>query len=180
MICACSICQAQVKAEERRKLDREELDRSLAWQFAMVSKDRAARGARALTYSEWLAGCFEEEENGDVAMESNRHGPLAIIAALLFITAVIIALTACQTPATRTETVEVKVPVAVQPIKPADVPTPPAPLPKRPSSLSAAADVLLSKVCELESYVLRADPLLRVSAGLPPQELPKYPECEGR
>jgi hypothetical protein len=33
-------------------------------------------------------------------------------------------------------------------------------------------------VCDLEAYVLRADPLLRVSAGLPPRELPRYPECE--
>lgn len=89
-----------------------------------------------------------------------------------------LALTACQTPATKIETVEVKVPVAVQPITPAQVPAPPAPLPKRPESLSAAADVLLSKVCELEAYVLRADPLLRVSAGEPQQALPTYPECE--
>jgi hypothetical protein len=52
-------------------------------------------------------------------------------------------------------------------------------LPKRPSSLSAAADLLLSKVCELEAYVLKADPLLRVSAGEPQKPLPRYPECEG-
>lgn len=89
-----------------------------------------------------------------------------------------IILTACATPATRTETVTVKVPIAIQPIKPAQVPTPPAPLGPRPNSLSAAADTLLAKVCQLESYVLRADPLLRVSAGLPPAALPKYPECE--
>jgi hypothetical protein len=89
-------------------------------------------------------------------------------------------LAACATPATRTETVEVKVPVAVQPITPAQVPTPPAPLGPRPSSLSAAADALFAQVCKLEAYVLRADPLLRVSAGQKPAELPKYPECEGR
>jgi hypothetical protein len=86
----------------------------------------------------------------------------------------------CATPATRTETVEVKVPVAVQPITPAQVPTAPAPLGPRPSSLSAAADALFAQVCKLEAYVLRADPLLRVSAGEKPAELPKYPECEGR
>jgi hypothetical protein len=86
----------------------------------------------------------------------------------------------CQTAPTRTETVEVKVPVAVQPITPAQVPTPPAPLGPRPSSLSAAADALCAQVCKLEAYVLRADPLLRVSAGQKPAELPKYPECEGR
>jgi hypothetical protein len=56
----------------------------------------------------------------------------------------------------------------------------PAPLGPRPSSLSAAADALFAQVCKLEAYVLRADPLLRVSAGEKPAELPKYPECEGR
>lgn len=89
-----------------------------------------------------------------------------------------LSLTACQTPALKDRIVEVDKPIAVQPIKPADVPKVPAPLPKRPSSLSAAADVLLSKICELEAYVLRADPLLRVSAGMPQQALAKYPECE--
>lgn len=89
-------------------------------------------------------------------------------------------LAACQTPATRIQTVEVKIPVAVQPINPRQVPLPPAPLPKRPPSLSAAADLLLSKWCESVAYMLRADPLLRVSAGLPQKQLESYPECEGR
>jgi hypothetical protein len=89
-----------------------------------------------------------------------------------------VAAAACETPATRTETIEVKVPVAVQPIKPADVPKPPAPLGPRPQSLSAAADALLSKVCEFVGYTVKADPLLRVSAGQSPVELPRYPECE--
>jgi hypothetical protein len=86
---------------------------------------------------------------------------------------------ACSTPATKIQTVEVKIPVATQPITAAQIPPAPAPLPKRPSSLSAAADLLLSKVCELEAYVLKADPLLRVSAGEPQKPLPRYPECEG-
>jgi hypothetical protein len=85
---------------------------------------------------------------------------------------------ACSAPATRTETVEVKVPVAVQPITPAQVPSPPPPLGPRPQSLSAAADKLLADHCSWVAFGLRAFPLLRVSAGLPPQELPKYPECE--
>lgn len=82
------------------------------------------------------------------------------------------------TPAVRTQTVEVKVPVAVQPIRADQIPAPPAPLGPRPSSLSAAADILLSRWCSAVSYILRADPLLRVSAGSPQSELPKYPECE--
>jgi hypothetical protein len=91
---------------------------------------------------------------------------------------VAILLMGCATPATKIETKEVLTPVAVQPIKPEQVPTPPPPLGPRPQSLSAAADTLLAKVCEWEAFGLRAYPLLRVSAGLPPQELPKYPECE--
>lgn len=87
-------------------------------------------------------------------------------------------LAACQTPATRIQTVEVKVPVAIQPIKPEQIPTPPAPLGPRPQSLSAAADVLLSKWCAAVGYMLRADPLLRVSAGVEQKALAKYPECE--
>lgn len=89
-------------------------------------------------------------------------------------------LSACQTPATRTETVEVKVPVAVQPIKPADVPAVPTPLGPRPQSLSAAADLLLAKHCQWVAYALKADPLLRLSAKMQMQALPRFPECEGR
>lgn len=95
-----------------------------------------------------------------------------------YIIFVISLLAACQTPATRTETVEVKVPVVVQPIKPADVPHVPAPLGPRPQSLSAAADLLLAKHCEFVAYALKADPLLRLSAGMPQQALAKFPECE--
>lgn len=104
---------------------------------------------------------------------------LVAIAAVAIFAFLIAALTACSTPATRTQTVEVKVPVAVQPIKPEQVPTPPAPLPKRPASLSAAADLLASKWCEAVGYFLKADPLLRVSAGQPQSALSPYPECEG-
>lgn len=87
-------------------------------------------------------------------------------------------LAACQTPAVKDRVVEVDKPVAVQPITAAQVPTVPAPLGPRPQSLSAAADTLLAKVCELEAYALRADPLLRLSAGLPQQQLPPFKECE--
>lgn len=87
-------------------------------------------------------------------------------------------LAGCSTPATHIQTVEVKVPVAVQPIKPDQVPAVPSALGPRPQSLSAAADLLLSKVCELEGYALKADPLLRLSAGMPQQALARFPECE--
>jgi hypothetical protein len=87
-------------------------------------------------------------------------------------------LSACASNAVQTRTVEVKVPVAVQPIKPAQVPAVPAPLAKRPASASAALDVLLADHCKWVAYGLLTDPLLRVSAGLPPQVLSTYPECE--
>jgi hypothetical protein len=84
----------------------------------------------------------------------------------------------CQTPAVKTETVEIKIPVAVQPIKAEQVPQLPAPLPRRPADARAALDLALAQVCHFVAYALKADPLLRLSAGLPPQTLPKYPECE--
>lgn len=95
-----------------------------------------------------------------------------------FVTYACLALTACATPATRTETVKVKIPVAVQPIKPEQVPAVPAPLGPRPQSLSAAADLLLAKHCEFVAYALKADPLLRQSAGMQQQVLAQFPECE--
>jgi hypothetical protein len=87
-------------------------------------------------------------------------------------------LSACSTPAVKDRIVEVDKPVAVQPIKPADVPPVPTPLGPRPSSLSAAADLLLAKHCEFVAYALKADPLLRLSAGMPQRPLAKFPECE--
>jgi ABC-type lipoprotein release transport system permease subunit len=80
--------------------------------------------------------------------------------------------------AVRDRIVEVSKPVAVHPISAAQIPAVPAPLGPRPSSLSAAADLLLSKHCEFVIYVLKADPLLRLSAGLPQKELPSFPECQ--
>jgi hypothetical protein len=94
--------------------------------------------------------------------------------------ALTLSLAACQTPAVKTETVEVRVPVATHPIAAADVPVLPTPLPKRPADARAALDVALAQVCRFVSYGLKADPLLRLSAGLPPQEAPKYPECGDR
>ncbi|HVL29541.1 MAG TPA: hypothetical protein VM326_02325 [Sphingomicrobium sp.] len=93
---------------------------------------------------------------------------------------VALALAGCATrPAVVDERfTEVKVPVAVQPVRPEQVPEPPAPLPKRPDSLPAAADVLLAKWCEAVAYLLRADPLLRISAGQAPTAAQIYPECE--
>lgn len=96
-----------------------------------------------------------------------------------YIPTLALALAACQSAPVKDRIVEVVKPVAVQPITPEQVPALPSPLPPRPDSLSAAADVLLGKVCEFVAYALKADPLLKVSAGQPPSEAQRYPECEG-
>lgn len=96
----------------------------------------------------------------------------------IFLILPLFALTACPSGAVQERVVEVSKPVAVYPVKAADVPAQPKPLPPRPSSLSAAADMLLGKVCEWVAYGLRTDPLLRVSSNQVPAEPAKYPECE--
>lgn len=86
-------------------------------------------------------------------------------------------LTGCASPAIRTEFKEVLVPVSTPVLKAEQIPALPQPLPKRPDSLSAAADLLLAKHCEFVAFAVRAMPLLQVSAGLPPSEAPRFPEC---
>ena len=98
-----------------------------------------------------------------------KHKPLCLSFVML---------AACSTPAIKDRIVTVSIPIATHPIKPADVPPVPAPLGPRPQSLSAAADVLLSKVCEWVAFGIRVQPLLRVSAGEKQAELPRFPECE--
>lgn len=110
----------------------------------------------------------------------------AVIAglAILIVVCVFGALAACSTPAVRDRIVVEKVPVATRPIKAADVPTPPSPLPPKPklangkTDVSRAGDILLSDHCSWVAFGLKAFPLLRSAAGLPPRELPSYPECE--
>jgi hypothetical protein len=99
---------------------------------------------------------------------------------LIILAAIAIVLTGCaSTSAVQDRVVEVKVPVAVQPIRADQVPAAPAPLPPRPPTVQQATDMLLSKWCEAVAYVLKADPLLHISAGEKPRDLPKFPECEG-
>jgi hypothetical protein len=101
------------------------------------------------------------------------------LVAFLIILALALSLSACQTaPPTRVETVEVKIPVAVQPITPAQVPAVPPPLGKRPPTLQQQADTLLAGWCNMVAYALKANPLLRISAGEKPLDLPEYPECK--
>jgi hypothetical protein len=91
-------------------------------------------------------------------------------------------LVACATAAEKAPVqdriVYVDRPVATQPIKPEQVPPIVAPLGPRPPTIRQMADRALGGFCEAIAYVLKADPLLRISAGEEPRALPLYPECD--
>lgn len=91
-------------------------------------------------------------------------------------------LAACATAAEKAPVqdriVYVDRPVATQPIKPEQVPPIVQPLGPRPPTIPQAADRALAGFCEAIAYVLKADPLLMISAGQPPRQLPGYPECD--
>lgn len=93
-----------------------------------------------------------------------------------------LALSACATTngVETTKIVEKIVPVAVQPIKASDIPALPAPLGSRPPSAQQAADAAFAAHCRDVAWIIKAVPLLLVSAGLPPAQAPLYPECEKR
>lgn len=86
-------------------------------------------------------------------------------------------LSACGKPVIEERVREVSVAVPVQPIRAEQVPPPVSPLPARPQSDAAASDLLLAKVCELYGYMVRAHPLLLLSAGAQQSAVPDYPEC---
>lgn len=91
----------------------------------------------------------------------------------------LVTLSACQTrPIVKDRVTEVNMAVAVQPVRADQLPVPVAALPPRPASDAAAADLLLAKVCALYGYMLLADPLLTLSAGVPARVLPRFKECE--
>ena len=178
MICSCSLCTAQVEAEQRRARDREAEQRCYDWQFAVVSKARAARGIRPLTYSEWISGSFEDEENPGMETTGPSRARLVALATFLILLALALALLAgCSTPAVKDRIVTVNVPVAIQPIKASDIPVPPASLGPRPPSLQQTADKALGGWCAAVAFIIKSVPLLNVSAGLPPAQAPDYPEC---
>jgi hypothetical protein len=70
-----------------------------------------------------------------------------------------------------------KVPVATQPITKDQIPLLPGQLGKRPPDARQAADQALAGRCDAIAFVIRAYPLLLLSAGLPPAQVPDYPEC---
>lgn len=82
------------------------------------------------------------------------------------------------TPADRVVTVEK--PVAVQPITKDQLPALPPPLGPIPQDANAAALQALAARCEAIAFVIKAWPLLLVSAGLLPAQAPIYPECSSR
>lgn len=129
-------------------------------------------------FLEYMAGAMS-----DAPAEGDDMGKSGCMTFVIGVVLVVVAglLSACaSTPPVETKTITVDVPVAVQPITPSQIPTPPAPLGKRPPTLPQAADALFAQVCSLEAYVMRAVPLLSVSAGLPPAQAPVYPECANR
>lgn len=100
---------------------------------------------------------------------------VAAVIAMLFV-----ALTACATPNAVVETKIVKeeIPVATSPIKPSDIPPAPPALGPRPPTAQQAADVAAAGHCRDVAWIIQVFPLLRVSAGLPPEQAPDYPECD--
>ena len=68
-------------------------------------------------------------------------------------------------PAIEVRTVEVPVIRVEKCIALADIPKVPADLPKRPPGISAALDIAVAKVLELQTYVSKADPLLKGCAA---------------
>jgi hypothetical protein len=70
-----------------------------------------------------------------------------------------------------------KVPVAIMPIKPSDIPATPPPLGPRPPTAQQAADAAFAAHCRDVAFIIRAVPLLLLSAGLPPVQAPDFPEC---
>lgn len=141
--------------------------------FSSGSYPKASTGYRAsriLGSDEVASGRFQHRAGLNRRITGRSRRAIVGLALLL---------AACQTPTVvKDHIVEVDKPVATQPIKPADIPAVPAPLPPRPKDLSAAADVLLAKVCEWVAFGIKADPLLRVSAGVKQEALARYPECE--
>lgn len=115
---------------------------------------------------------------GLLTARDKRRSALGALAGLSLIA---LLLTGCANgPPVETRVQRELVPVATKPIKAEQVPRPVAPLPPRPESPSAAADVLLSAWCKAVKYMLQADPLLRLSAGIEATALQRYPECETR
>lgn len=107
-----------------------------------------------------------------------QHG---LIGCLLGIITIILFLPSCASPTVRQVDVrEVPVAVATKPIRPDQLPPVVAPLPARPKSDAAASDLLLAKVCELYGYMVQADPLLRLAAGIGAVPVVAYPECADR
>jgi hypothetical protein len=74
--------------------------------------------------------------------------------------------------------VEVDKPVAVQPITKEQIPALPPPLGPRPPTASQAADAAFAAHCADVAWIIRAFPLLEISAGLAPTPAPRFPECE--
>lgn len=73
--CECPCAKREREAAERAAADRARYEKSLDDQYASACRHWDAAGKRRLTKSEWMAGCFEEEETPDAACD-RRSWPL--------------------------------------------------------------------------------------------------------
>lgn len=65
-----------------------------------------------------------------------------------------------------------------EPLAGVDLPVPPSPLGPRPAATAQALDTALAQLCRSYAYIVAADPLLRLSAGLEARAPLAYPECQ--
>lgn len=124
----------------------------------------------------FLGGAFANPETGESDSDECHRG-LKILAVGAVIVAAVL-LTGCVSAPVQTKTVEVDVPVAVHPIKPSQIPPLPAQLGPRPSDARDGEAVALAGRCDAISFVIKAWPLLNVSAGLGAVQAPVYEECK--
>lgn len=90
-----------------------------------------------------------------------------------------LALAACATPQVpKDRIVEVDKPVAIQPITKDQIPALPPPIGPRPPTAQQAADAAFAAHCADVAWIIRAFPLLEISAGLAPSPAQRFPECE--
>lgn len=92
----------------------------------------------------------------------------------LLITVAALAMVACMPKPSRVPPITV---VYREPLAALELPKPPEPLAARPDTTAAALDMALAQLCRSYAYIIAADPLLRLSAGLEARPALVYPEC---
>lgn len=126
-----------------------------------------------------LAGSMMSDDPS-AADDGSKQGCTLTIVGLVIIIGAALLLAACNEhpQALGERIVEKDIPVAVQPIKASDIPPTPPALGPRPPTAQQAADAAFAAHCRDVAFIIRAVPLLLLSAGLAPAQAPSYPECE--